>query len=116
MNKTIITIGSIFAVVNLLIGLIVSAFGWINIVISTAIIVATTLLLLAINNGYIFLKEGFKVSLGFIIPTFGLIEYLFAVFMPNKFADNWCLIVVILLCAMEAGLLISAHNVSTKIR
>lgn len=116
MNKTIITLGSILAVVNLLIGLIVSAFGWINIVISTAIIVATTLLLLAISNGYISLKDGFKVSLGFLIPAFGLIEYLFAVFMPNKFVDNWCLIVVILLCAMEAGLLITAHSVSTKIR
>jgi len=114
MNKAIISIGAIFAVVNLLIGLIVSAYSGVNITVSTVIIVITTLILLAVNNR-ITLKDGFKVSLNFIIPTIGLIEYLLAVFMPSKFTDNWCLISVIILFVVEAVLLIAAHSVSTKI-
>ena len=114
MNKTILLICGVFAILNLLIGLIVSAYGGINIAVTTMIIILTTVILLGVN-GSIRLKDGFKVSLDFIIPVIGLIEYLFALFMPNRFTDNWCLIVILIILAFEALILIGTKSVSNKI-
>lgn len=115
MNKTILLIGGIAAVFNLLVGLIVSAYGEINLTITTVIIFLTTAILLGIN-GPIGLKDGFKVSLNFIIPIFALIEYLLALFMPNHIADNWCLVAILFIFAFEAIILISVRAISNKIR
>ena len=115
MNKTILWIGGVFAILNLMIGLIISTYGTVNVTITTFIIFLTTIILLGVN-GSMGLKDGFKVSLDFIIPGMGLIQYFFALFMPNRFLDNWCLIVIIILFALEALLLIGAKSVSTKIK
>lgn len=115
MNKTIFWIGGVFALLNLLIGLIVSAYGGVNIAVTTVIIILTTVILLVVN-GSMRLKDGFKVSLDFIIPVIGLIEYFFALFMPNRFTDNWCLIVILILLAFEVVILIVTKTISNKIR
>ena len=115
MNKIILFIGGICAILNLLIGLIVSAYGGVNIAVTTGIIVLTTVILLGIN-GYMNLKDGFKVSLDFIVPVIGLIEYLFALFMPNRFSDNWCLIVIIIILTFETLVLIATNFISKNIR
>ena len=114
MNKTIIWIGGVFAILNLLIGLIISVYGVVNVTITTFIILLTTIILLGVNGSMV-LKDGFKVSLDFIIPVIGLIQYLFALFMPNRIADNWCLIVIITLLAFEALILIGTIFISKKI-
>ena len=115
MNKTILWIGCVFALLNLLIGLIVSAYGGVNIAVTTVIIILTIVILLGVN-GSLGLKDGFKVSLNFIIPVIGLIEYFFALFMPNRFTDNWCLIVILILLAFDALILIGTKSISNKIR
>ena len=115
MNKTILWIGGVFALLNLLIGLIVSAYGGVNIAVTTVIILLTTIILLGVN-GSMGLKDGFKISLDFIIPVIGLIEYFFALFMPNRFIDNWCLIVILILLAFESLILIGTKSISNKIR
>lgn len=115
MNKTIFWIGGVFAILNLLIGLIVSAYGGVNIAVTTVVIILTTLILLGIN-GSMGLKDGFKVSLDFIIPLIGIIEYFFALFMPNRFNDNWCLIIILILLAFEALILIVTKSISNKIK
>ncbi len=96
-------------------GLIVTAFGWFNIIISTLIIVLTTIILLAVFN-LMNLKDGYKVSLSFIIPILGVIEYVLSVFMPNRMSDNWCLILIILLFLAEVVIVSVAQTVSNKIR
>lgn len=115
MNKTILLIGGVFAILNLLIGLIVSAYGGVNLAVTTVIIILTTIILLGVNSS-MGLKDGFKVSLDFIITIIGLIEYFFALFMPNRFTDNWCLIVILILLAFEALILIVTKSISNKIK
>ena len=115
MKKSIILIGATLALVNLLFGLIISAYDYFNLAISTIVIVLTFLILLAIN-GLMRLKDGYKVSLNIVIPAIGIVQYLFSLFMPSQFSDNWGLIVIIFLTAIEAILLIAANNISTKIR
>ena len=114
-NKTILYLGVMFAILNLLIGLLISSYDGFNLAITTAIIIITTVFLMIVNGGW-GLKEGYKVSLDFIIPTIGLIQYFFALFMPIGFKDNWCLIVILILLVFEPILLISMKKTSNKIK
>ena len=115
MKKTIILSGSILIAVNLLLGLIITAYSWLNVIISTAVIILAIILLLVVNYR-LTLKDGCKVGFNFIIPAIGIFQYLLAVVMPSRFSDNWGLIILVVLAAIEAMLLIVANSVSTKIR
>lgn len=115
MKRSIFLIGSILVIVNLLLGLIISAYGCVNLVASTVILVLTAVILLLIN-GRMSLKDGYVVSLNILIPIIGLIQYLIAIFMPSRFSDNWGLIMLLALTVIEAIILIAANRISTKIR
>lgn len=115
MKRSIFLIGSILVIVNLLLGLIISAYGCVNLVASTVILVLTAVVLLLIN-GRMSLKDGYVVSLNILIPIIGLIQYLIAIFMPSRFSDNWGLIMLLALTVIEAIILIAANRISTKIR
>ncbi len=115
MKQSIILIGSILVIVNLLLGLIISAYGCVNLVASTVILVLTAVVLLLIN-GRMSLKDGYVVSLNILIPIIGLIQYLIAIFMPSRFSDNWGLITLLVITAIEAILLVATNSISTKIR
>ena len=115
MKKSIILIGAILAVVNLLLGLIISTYDYFNLAISTIVIVLTAIILLAINVR-LRLKDGYKVSLNIIIPIIGIAQYLFALFMPNHITDNWEFIAIILFSVIEVILCIAANSVSTIIK
>ena len=104
-NKTILCIGGVLALLNLLAGLILSNYDLVNIAVTTVIIIITTVVLLRVNS-FTELKDGFKVSLNFIIPTIGIIQYIFALFMPNRITDNWYLIILLILLAFEMMLLL----------
>lgn len=114
MKKSIIVIGSILFIINLLLGLIISAYGCVNLFVSTAIILLTTIILLVVND-YMRLKDGYKVSLNVIIPIIGTVQFLIGIFMPRQFSDNWGLIAILILTAFEVILLIAANSISTKI-
>lgn len=115
MKRSIFLIGSILVIVNLLLGLIISAYGCINLIASTVILVLTAVVLLLVN-GRMSLKDGYVVSLNILIPIIGLIQYLIAVFMPSRFSNNWGLITLLVLTAIEAILLVAANSITTKIR
>lgn len=115
MKQSIIIIGSILIVVNILMGLIISSYGCTNLIVSTFIIVLTTIILLSVN-GYLRLKDGYKVSLNVIIPIIGAVEYLIGIFMPSRFSDNWGLIVLLILVAIESIILVAAYSSSTENR
>ncbi len=115
MKRSIFLIGSILVIVNLLLGLIISAYGCVNLIASTVILVLTAVFLLLVNER-MSLKDGYVVSLNILIPIIGLIQYLIAVFMPSRFSDNWGLITLLVITAIEAILLVATNSISTKIR
>ena len=115
MKKSIILAGVVLVLVNLLMGLIIPAYGCINLVTSTVILVLTAVVLILIN-GRMSLKDGYVGSLNILIPIIGLIQYLIAIFMPSRFSDNWGLITLLVLIAIEAIILVAANSISTKIR
>lgn len=110
MKQSIILIGSILVIVNLLLGLIILAYGCVNLVVSTVILVLTAVVLLLVN-GRMSLKDGYVVSLNILIPIIGLIQYLIAIFMPSRFSDNWGLITLLVITAIEAILLVATNSI-----
>lgn len=114
MKQTIFIIGIILCVLNLLIGLILSAYGWQNVVCSTMAIIATTIFFLLGTSTSV--KDGFKLGLILLFSVVGLIQFLLAAFMPSTFIDNWCLIAILLLLVIEVVILIITQKVSTAIR
>lgn len=115
MKKSIIIVGSILCIINLLLGLIISAYGGVNLIVTTAIIILTITILLGVNDT-VSLKDGYKVCLNVIVPIIGTIQYLIGIFMPSQFSDNWGLITILVLIAIEVILLVAANSISTKIR
>lgn len=114
MKRIILLSTGVLLIANLLLGAILSAYGVFNMLISSAVIAATGLLLYytCIAN----LKDGYKVSLMLLFSVGGLIEFVLSLVAPNRLTDNWWLIVVIGFLAAEIILLIITHTVSNKIK
>lgn len=99
---------------NLLFGLILSFYDAINLSLSSAVIIITTLLLYLINA--MTLKDGYKISLLFLFLAIGFIEYLLSFFALNQVKGNWWLIIVIGLFTIEFILLVITNIVSKRIK
>ena len=113
MKRIIILSGVVLLTANLLFGFILSSFDSFNVCVSSFVIVATTALLFITDT--IRLKDGYKVSLLCLFSVFGIMEYISSLFAPNQFKDNWWLIAVIALIALELILLLITNAVSKKI-
>lgn len=108
--KRIIMLSSIVLfVANLLFGLLLSFYGGCNVAMSSIVIVGTGILLYLTDT--ITLKDGYKVSLTILFAGVGCLEFVLSLFAPNRFTDNWWLIIVILLMALEAIMLIVVSRV-----
>lgn len=113
MKRTIIVISLLWLVVNLLLGMLLSAYSWINVAASSVVIIATTLLLWLTN--FIMMKDAFKVSLTILFILIGLMEYGIACFMPQHFEDNWGVISIVILIAIQVAVLFITSVTSKKI-
>ena len=112
MKSYVLTIGIAFLILNILIGLICSSLSWVNISASSVAILLNTALAYYVSSDNV--KTPFKISLMFIIPIITIIEYLIALFMPNKFENNYALIIILILLFLESVIYLTIKKVSTK--
>ena len=112
MKKIIILSSCVLLVANLLLGAIISYYGGYNLAVSSVVIVATGLLLYLTDT--IHLKDGYKISMLFLFTFVGVLEFIFSLVAPNRFTDNWWLVLVIGLIAIEVILLVITNSVSKK--
>ena len=112
MKKIIILSSCVLLVANLLLGAIISYYGGYNLAVSSVVIVATCLLLYLTDT--IHLKDGYKISMLFLFTFVGVLEFIFSLVAPNRFTDNWWLVLVIGLIAIEVILLVITNSVSKK--
>ena len=112
MKKVILFSTVALLIVNILIGLMLSAYETFNIVATSAIILITMGLLYATT--VIQLKDAFRVSLCLIFAFVGLILFLLMLFSPHQIQDNWAMIVALVLIFVEIIVLYVAHWISKK--
>lgn len=110
MKKTILTIGILFIIVNVIAGLTMSVYPLFNMAVNTAVIAITTMLTILSTSDA--LKMGFRVSLPFVMAVVGLVQLILGCVMPPMITDNWCFLLAVLLLAFEVLLLIIAKSVS----
>jgi len=111
-NITLIT-GIILLVANLLFGSILSVYPNFNMWLNCGVIAATTILIYFL--GIITLKDGFRISLSMLFGIFGFIAFILGLFAPQQYIDNWYLIAIILIVALETILLTITHIISKNI-
>lgn len=108
-NLTLI-IGGIILLLNLVIGMIFSAYKPFNIGLNSAVIVVNTLMLYSL--GVSLIKDGFKISLTFLFLIAAAIEFLLALFVPETLENNIALTMLIILFAGQVILYAIAYFVS----
>ena len=114
MKRIIIFSCLVLLLANLLFGIMLSAYEWGNVLISSSVIVLTSIFMLLI--GILPLKDGFKASLYVIYPALGFIEFMLSVFSPDRIKDNWAMIALILLVAFQIIFLFITNIISNKIK
>ena len=110
MKQTIIIIGCLLLVLNLLFGLLLSSYQTFNMLVNCGVIVINTLLLLCV--GEMNIKDGFKVSYNVLFPMATLLEVFVVSFAPQGWKDNGALLFVVLLLTLQIILLVISNYVS----
>ena len=114
MNKLVIIISACLRVVNVLAGLIISAYEPFNVCFSSAAIVVTAILLCLLNT--VQLKEAFRISLPFLFSFCGLVEFILGCSCYPSFTDNGCLIAALLMVVGEVAILLICNLTSKSIQ
>ena len=97
-NLTLLA-GGIILLLNLIFGLILSAYKPLNIGLNSAVIIINTLMLYLLGVSQI--KDGYKISLSFLFIVIAAIEFLLALFITDSWENNIVLIMLILLIAVQ---------------
>lgn len=110
MKNLTLVIGGIIMLLNVVVGMIISAYKPFNIGLNSAVIIVNTLMLYSL--GVIQIKDGFKISLSFLFLIAAAIEFILALFVPETFENNLALTILILLFAGQIILYAIAYFVS----
>lgn len=103
-------IGGLIITVNILFGVLLSAYSPYNMWFNTAMIAITTIMLYLVQS--VHLKDAFKVSLTILLPISGFLKFLLGLFAPSRFEDNWCVIVCTLITVFEIIVLLAVLKTS----
>lgn len=114
MKRIILFTCATLLVANLLFGLLLSSYEWLNVLLSSGIIILSGIYMLLI--GLLPLKDGFKSSLYVVYPIIGFIEFVLSLFSPSRITDNWVVIVITILVVFQLILLFIASVISNKIK
>jgi hypothetical protein len=103
--KNIFTyIGIILLILNSFVGLIFSKYAIYNWLSNNVIIIVNTIILSLLSNSKY--KDGFKISLSFLLPVIGAVQFIIGAIMQNKIQDNMLLITIFVLFSIQFFLLL----------
>lgn len=117
MKNPIIVTGVIVLLMNLLAGLLLTAYPWFNVALNSCVITITCLLLLTL--GRIGLRTAFQISLSYFFIILLMIQIILGILSPQRMQDNLCIIVILAILALEVILIITFktinnHNKTTE--
>ena len=99
--------------VNLLAGLLLSAYEPFNICFTSIVIIATTILICLLDT--IRLKTAFAISLSGLFLVGGLAGFILGCVSPSQIQDNGCIIAAALGLAVEIAILLICNFTSKRI-
>lgn len=103
MKKIYLIIGLIGLILNTICGFVFTGYSAFNYVSSDVVILVNTILLYYMSN--IKISDAFKVSLSFLFPFLGLISFILASIMKNKFEDNFIFICILIITTFQISII-----------
>ena len=114
MKKTILILGGLTLVFNVLLGLLLSKYSYFNMGVNCGVIILNTSLLYAL---YVLnMRNAFRISLSFLFAIFAIIEIILGCLMPQQLQDNGYLIALFVLLFLEITLIVVTNILSNKIK
>lgn len=114
MKSVILIIGTIIFLVNGLFGLLISGYEFFNLCFTSSVIFITTLLLYLLFS--LKIKDGFIAGLGFLFILVGTLAYILGLISSPELQNNACVIITIILVAIEVMMLVVCRVTSKKIK
>ena len=111
MKRLIILTTIILLIVNGLIGFIITAYQPTNVYLNSAVILLNGILLWLVSSTQ--LKDAFKISLTSLFAIVGGLEYVLGFFAPAGWSNNWFVILVIAIIAIEVIFVLITNYVTT---
>lgn len=112
MKKVIFFAFTAFFIVNILAGFLLTCYHTFNVIATSVSLLTTAVLMYAVTK--VHLKAAFRVSLTYTFAIVGVVSYLLMLFSHHQIQDNWCLIVALVLLALEATILYITHCASKR--
>ncbi len=113
MKNLTLTIGGIALALNLLFGFLISGYEPFNVGFTSIVIVLTTLLIYLLR--VVPMKDGFVIGLGFFFLILGVVEFILGLVSQPSMTDNGKVIAVIILLAIQAGILLICSSISKRV-
>ena len=114
MKKTILLLGVLALIVNVLFGLLLSKYSYFNMGVNCGVIALNTALLFCLYQFNI--RDAFRISLSFLFVIVGLVEMILGCLMQQHLQDNACLIAILILLFAEVSLFVIVNILSNKIK
>jgi hypothetical protein len=114
MKKTILILGGLALIVNVLLGLLLSKYDYFNMGVNCGVIALNSALLFCLWQFN--LRDAFRISLSFLFAIVGIIELVLGCFMQQQLQDNACLIATLILIFAETSLFVVVNILSNKIK
>ena len=113
MKKTILIIGCLALVFNILLGLLLSCYSYFNMGVNSGIIVLNTALLYSLFT--LNLRNAFLISFSFLFSFLAIVELILGCLMPQQLQDNGYLITTIVVLFVEISFIVITNILSDKI-
>ena len=110
MKKTILYIGLSILLLNIIAGLLLSAYHPFNMMVNSLIIVVNTAMIMLLSHTK--QKTVFVISLSFLFCITEVIQLVFGCIMPEQYKDNWQLMVIMAILIIEIVLFVIANSFS----
>ncbi len=114
MKNLTLTIGSFALAINLLFGFLLSGYAPFNVGFTCVVIILTTLLIYLLK--VVPMKDGFIIGLGFLFLFLGVVEFILGILSQSSMTDNGKVIAVIILLAIQVGILLICSSISKIIK
>lgn len=114
MKKTILILGGLALIFNVLLGLLLSRYSYFNMAVNCGIIALNTALLFSLFA--LNMRNAFRISFSFLSAIFAIIEIILGCLMPQQLQDNGYLIALLVLLFLEITLIVVTNIMSNKIK
>ena len=113
MKSIFIYLGTLAIVLNSIIGIIIPTYSQHKWLTNDVIIIINTILLTIVARSK--LKDGFKISFSFLLPSLGFIQLIFGIFLQNKLENNFQLLAILLIFFIQLLFLLLGNLFSKHI-